>query len=327
MSQTEPNRDTTAAGSEDRPEPDATDRGTPPGAPAAPLDDEDDEAFLSWKLLVAVAVVLAVVAVGAWVLVGGSKKDETATRTGTSAPLAQELPAVRDDFDRPDNGTTLGKTTTGEDWVAVSGTWGVKERQAYVAAKNTSGPRNMAVVDLGSGDGSVQAKASKLVDGWGLVFRYRGPNAWWAIKAVPKVGTFNIVKFQNGEEVRVDNSGLTKLTDAMTVRVEFVGQSITVFLDGNPVRTVNDPYLVNDGTQAGLFADGPASVEARWAEFVARKGTITPLVTAVPKPGTPGSATGGGANGAAKQPAAPTSSTAPSGPTTTAAAVPPASSP
>lgn len=294
----------------------------PPPVPAADGTGggEDDDAFLSWKVLVAVAVVLAVVAVGAWVLVGSRKKDESSTRTGNTVPAGEELPAIRDDFDRPDNATTLGKTTTGEDWEAVTGTWGVKDKQAYVAAKNTGGPRNMAVVDLGSGDGSVQAKMAKLVDGWGLAFRVRGPNSWWAIKAVPKVGTLNVVKFKDGDEVRVDNVGLVKFDDNTTIRVEFVGDLITVFVNGNPQRTFKDSYLMANGTKAGLFVEGPAVTDARWSEFVARKGSNGPPVTATPKPGTPGgggggtkpAAGGGGGGGAA-------STTRPSGPTTTKA--------
>ncbi|MFN8038170.1 MAG: hypothetical protein U0Q07_03070 [Acidimicrobiales bacterium] len=304
MSETDPTRD--AVPSVDPPSgaPTTTDAATSGSTPTAakggagedvptnPLDVDDDESFLSWKLLVAVVVVLAVVAVGAFALVSGRKKDETGAKTGTSTPSAQELPTIRDDFDRPDNATTLGKTATGEDWEAVTGTWGVKDKAAYVAAKNPNGPRNMAVVDLGTGDGAVQAKAAKLVDGWGLAFRVRGPNAWFALKAAPKAGTFNIVKFKDGQETKVDNIGLTKLTDDTTVRVEFNGKTITVFLNNNPVRTIEDADFATTGTKAGLFADGAAVAEGRWNDFKAVKGVDGPPVTAAPKPGTPGQGEG-----------------------------------
>ncbi len=302
MSETDPTRDAVPAvdppsgGAEPvtpsagAPEPAGAEAGDAPeaGPPPSDLDpDEDDESFLSWKLLVAVVVVLAVLAVGAFALVSGRKKDETGAKTGTSTPSAQELPAIRDDFDRPDNATTLGKTATGEDWEAVTGTWGVKDKAAYVAAKNPNGPRNMAVVDLGTGDGAVQAKAAKLVDGWGLAFRVRGPNAWFALKAAPKAGTFNIVKFKDGQETKVDNIGLTKLSDDTTVRVEFNGKTITVFLNNNPVRTIEDADFATTGTKVGLFADGAAVAEGRWNDFKAVKGVDGPPVTAAPKPGTP----------------------------------------
>lgn len=290
-----------------------------PEPPIVEPEPDDEETFLSWKLLVAVAVVLAVVAVGAWALFGGRKGSESAQRTSSTAAGSQELPAIRDDFDRPDNATTLGKTTTGEDWEAVTGTWGVSNKQAYLAAKNTNGPRNMAVVDLGTGDGSVQAKANKLVDGWGLAFRVRGPNAWWALKAVPKAATMNIVKFQDGQEIKVDNVGLTKLGDDTTVRVEFVGDTITVFLNGNAVRTIQDSYLLSNGTKAGLFADGTGATEARWSEFVAKKGSNGPPVTAAPKPGTPGPSTASTTSGAPRSTTTRAgSSTTPTTPTTPA---------
>jgi hypothetical protein len=291
--------------------------------PVIEPEPDDEETFLSWKLLVAVAVVLAVLAVGAWALFGGRKGTDNAQRTSSTAAGSQELPAIRDDFDRPDNATTLGKSTTGEDWEAVTGTWGVANKQAYLAAKNTNGPRNMAVVDLGTGDGSVQAKANKLVDGWGLAFRVRGPNAWWALKAVPKAATFNLVKFQDGNEIKVDNVGLTKLGDDTTVRVEFVGDTITVFLNGNAVRTIQDSYLLSNGTKAGLFADGAGATEARWSEFVAKKGSNGPPVTAAPKPGTPGPSTASTAPGASsttRPPGGP--STTRAGSTTTPASAP-----
>lgn len=318
MSETDPTRDAAPAADP------APATGTADPVPSDVDPDDDEESFLSWKLLVAVAVVLVVLAVGAWALVSGRKKDETGAKTGTTAAgSTQDLPSIRDDFDRPDNATTLGKTSTGEDWEPITGTWGVKDKSAYVAAKNPSGPRNMVVVDLGTGDGSVQAKAAKVVDGWGLAFRVRGPNAWWALRAAPKAGTFNIVKFKDGQETKVDNVGLTKIGDDTTVRVEFNGKTITVFLNGNPVRTIEDGDLATTGTKAGLFADGAATTDGRWNDFKAVKGVDGPPVTATPKPGTQGNqgnqgagkstTTAGGSGGAAKPS---TSTTAKAGGTT-----------
>jgi len=350
MSETDPTRDAeptvepptaasgaapaTATGPADAKPTDGPPAGAREDIPSTDLDVDDDESFLSWKLLVAVAVVLVVLAIGAFALVSGRKKDETGAKTGTSTPSAQDLPAIRDDFDRPDNATTLGKTATGEDWEAVTGTWGIKDKSAYVAAKNPNGPRNMAVVDLGTGDGAVQAKAAKLVDGWGLAFRVRGPNAWFALKAAPKAGTFNIVKFKDGQETKLDNIGLTKLSDDTTVRVEFNGKTITVLLNNNPVRTVEDADFATTGTKAGLFADGPAVAEGRWNDFKAVKGVDGPPVTAAPKPGTPGqqgdgtaksSTTVAGQGGTAKPkaPAGPAKSST----TTTAGGATPSSTP
>ncbi len=259
----------------------------PAPAPAA-ADEEWDEAdsILSWKLLVAIAVVLGVLGLGAMVVLNGRKADTNASTTGTDKAGGgqQNQPAVRDQFDRADNSAGLGKARTGEDWEAVSGTWGVKEGKAYISVLNDKGPRNLAVVDIGSGDGSVQATASKFTDGWGLVFRYRGPNAYWYIAGSASAKTFNVFKVKDGKSAKpdgVENIGLVKgLEDGTTIKVEFVGPTITVFVNGSPVKTFTDSYLQTQGTKAGLIGEGKKVADARWSEFVALKGLDAPSVTA-----------------------------------------------
>jgi len=264
----------------------------PPPAVAAgtPGDEWDDaDSILSWKLLIAIAVVLAFVGVGAMVVVNGRKSDPATVtgsgtdKGGTGGAGSQDAPAARDSFERPDSSSGLGKSVTGEDWEMVAGTWGISGNQAYVSALNDKGPRNIAVVDLGAGDGSVQAKAAKLTDGWGLVFRYRGPNAFWAITAVLPTKTFNVWKFENGKAENVGNIGLVKYDEGATVKVEFVGPSITVFVNGTAIRTITDSYLQSQGQGAGLYGDGKKVVDARWSEFVARKGLTAPSVTVASK--------------------------------------------
>lgn len=277
----------------------------PTAVAPAPDDWDDADSILSWKLLIAIAVVLAIVGVGAMVMVNGRKADPATTtgsgpdKGGTGGASSQDAPAARDSFERPDSSSGLGKSVTGEDWEMVAGTWGIGGNQAYISAANDKGPRNIAVVDLGAGDGSVQAKAAKLTDGWGLVFRYRGPNAFWAITAVLPTKTFNVWKFENGKAENVGNIGLVKYEEGATVKVEFVGPSITVFVNGTAIRTINDSYLQSQGQGAGLYGDGKKVVDARWSEFVARKGLTAPSVTVVskgptttkPKAGTEGGST------------------------------------
>jgi hypothetical protein len=247
-------------------------------------EDDWDEAdsILTWKLLVGLVVALVVVAVVA-VALFGKKKDDTASGKGTTSGTNPSVPTIRDDFGRPDNPDSLGKTPGGEDWQSVLGTWGVKDRQAYVSQKN-SGPRNIAVIDLGQGDGSVSAKAAKMTPGWGLVFRYRGNNAYWAIEAInlspdkPTSG-FKLLKFENGTPTNIQGANCIKqLSDGSEVRVEFAGPVISVLVDGKAICTVNDPYLQAQ-TKVGLFVTEQGVATARWSDFVATKGLANPPVT------------------------------------------------
>lgn len=270
-------------------DPEPTDADTTSDRDLAAKDSDEwdeEESILTWKLLVAVAVVLGVLFVGAFFLFSNKKKDNVATTDSTSpaTTAASQLPAIRDAFDRPDN-KELGKAGTGEDWQAITGTWGIGGKQAYVVERNKSGPRNVAVLDTGSADGSVSAKPAKLVDGWGLVFRYRGPNAYWYIQWNDQFKAFHVFKVQDGKatEAVKGGVGVPSSKDGMAVKVEYSGPSITLFIDGKPLETINDPFLKAE-TKVGLFASDKAADTARWAEFSAQKGLNGPPLTAAPDP-------------------------------------------
>jgi hypothetical protein len=79
--------------------------------------------------------------------------------------------------------------------------------------------------------------------------------------------------------------------DGAQLRVEYVGSTITVFLNDSPIRTVSDTYL-QDQTKVGMYIDKVGQPEARWTDFVATSGPNDPVRTAPPaKPqGTAGTA-------------------------------------
>ncbi len=301
---------------------------TEPGAEStaeAELDDDYDDyddygdewdesdSILTWKLLVGLVVALVVIAVVAVALFGKKKDDAAGGKGGATSGTNPSVPTIRDDFDRPDNPDSLGKTPGGEDWQAMLGTWGVKDKQAYVSQKN-SGPRNVAVIDLGQGDGSVSAKAAKMTPGWGLVFRYRGANAYWAIEAInlsPEKPTsgFKLMKFENGKPTNIQGANCVKqMSDGSEVRVEFAGPVISVLVDGKPICTINDSYLQNQ-TKVGLFVTEQGVSSARWSDFVATKGLSGPPAS-VKRPVPPG---GGGGQTQPGQPGQTPSTTAPGG--------------
>lgn len=261
--------------------------GPGPSVQAPPVDDgwSDDESVLSWKLFAGVFVVLAVLGVAAFALFGGGE-EETA-KGGTSANAA-----VADDFDRADNATSLGDTTTGQAWTAVAGTWGIQGEAAYVAVPNQgAGGRNVAVVDLGSSNGAVEATASGISAGWGLVFRYQGPNNYWMVAAAPEFGTYNLQKVVDGQVVAAVKGGLgnAAVTDGTKVRVEFSGPTVTVKINGNLLKSIQDPAL-QSATNVGLVVPKGGADAARWDDFAAERGAAS-------VPAAPGGGAGAGGAG------------------------------
>jgi hypothetical protein len=75
----------------------------------------------------------------------------------------------------------------------------------------------------------------------------------------------------------------------MNVRVEFVGPTITVFVDDAPIHTVTDNYL-QDQTKVGMYVDKAGVADARWGAFVADSQIQgTPRTAPNRPPGTRGS--------------------------------------
>lgn len=240
-----------------------------------------EDSLLSWQLAAAIFAVLVLVAFGAYRMF--SNKGDGGSSAGKGGETSGSGEAdIRDNF----AGTStdgLGQTTTGQSWEVVSGTWGKADGHAYVAAPSTTGGgRSIALVDLKSNNGSVSARAVKLTDGWGLVFRYKGPYNYWMLVAAPKFGIYNLVKVQDGKVVSAGNSGLAKQADGTVVRVEYSGPNISIYVDNQLVKTISDPVNQN-ATKVGLVAQAGAK-DARWGEFAAKRlpGAPAPVSGAAP---------------------------------------------
>lgn len=272
--------------------------------PPTPADDgwSEEESVLSWKLFLGVFVALAVLGIGAYALFGGGADDDVATGPSVAPPALGDA-TVADDFDRPDTAASLGTADTGQPWEALAGTWGIVGQQAYVATPNAEGGRrSLAVVELGSGNGSVSATASTMANGWGIVFRYRGPFDYWMLQASTEFATYNLVKVVGGELVPVTQGGigLAPIADGTRVGVEFQGTTISIVLDDQVVKIFEDPELQN-GTKVGMIVPASGASTARWDDFTAQAAPPT-----VPGGGAgaggaganAGGAGGGGAGGA-----------------------------
>jgi hypothetical protein len=225
-------------------------------------------------LLFGLLIVVSSLGVLAYILIDGNNDDGTAdggTPTESAAPPLASTATVADDFDRPDSSDALGSASTGQQWEMPAGTWGVADEKAYVAIRNANEfGRSWAVLDLGSGNGSVSAKAATMANGWGIVFRYRGPFNYWMLQASTEVATYNLVKVVDGELEPVADGGigLAPIRDGTKVGVEFQGQTITISMNDQTVALFRDPHLQNE-TKVGMIVSSGGVDTARWDDFTA----------------------------------------------------------
>lgn len=228
--------------------------------------------------------VLLVVGLGAYKLWGNPKAPDPAKAdTVAAGPGAAPAPTT------PESGGTgvtdafagtstdgLGTAETGQVWETVTGTWGKADGHAYLVTPNPEGGnRSIAVVDLGSGNGSVTATVTKMTPGWGLVFRYKGQFNYWMLQASPKFGTYNLVKVDDGKAVSVGNSGLSKQDPGTVVGVRFQGDQISIVVNGTDAGTFTDASFAG-ATKVGLLAADQGAKDAQWSAFTATKLSATP---------------------------------------------------
>jgi hypothetical protein len=183
---------------------------------------------------------------------------------------------ITDAFDR--TGAGLGATGRGQTWVVPTpGAWGTDDGEAFVTDPNPSpGGRTMALVPLGSDNGEVGATISRSAAGWGLVFRYRGPNEFWLLTSSPKFASYNLQHVTDGRARAVDKVSMARQSPGTQVTVRFQGPQIVIEVDGKAVKTVNDSEGGNGGYKVGLvLADGSVT-DARWRDFEARRLALSP---------------------------------------------------
>jgi hypothetical protein len=212
-------------------------------------------------------------------------------------PLAASPPRtlIRDSFDRTAAG--LGSTDTGQQWkTPTPGAWNTADGEAYVATPNPDpAGRTMALVDLGSDNGSVQATIAGSAQGWGLVFRYRGPNEFWTLTASTRFASYNLTHVTKGRAEQADRLPMGRQTAGTVVGVQFQGSQVTILIDDRPAKTITDPDGGNGGRQVGMVLADGTTTEARWREFEARRLPLSPdrrVTSSVAGDGTAPQATG-----------------------------------
>jgi hypothetical protein len=240
--------------------------------------DVDGPASPKWRRLrrspvghrrdwIAVVALFAVLAVGGVVLAVVTRPSST-TRTVSASGVPPRGPntAIYDRFDRADS-ATLGQAETGQAWKVVGAPFGVQDGQVFIT-KADSAKRTVAIIGLGTSNGSVQATMTKIAAGNGIVFRYHDAFNFWALTAAPTFATWNLQKVVDGITTKVGNVGTTATADGTVIRVRFQDDHIAVDVNGVEQTVFVDNTFVNERT-VGILGVAEDTRPARWDNFVA----------------------------------------------------------
>lgn len=134
------------------------------------------------------------------------------------------MPAnITDNFDRADNPSSLGTTTTGQTWEAIVGTWGTSAGNAYNSALD--GFFNRVVVESGHSDVLVEVWIGN--DGGGV----------WAVAREDLIlycqtPHFQIQKWNGSGYTAIASSASELIGDGDCIGLECSGSTIKAYLNG-----------------------------------------------------------------------------------------------
>jgi hypothetical protein len=238
------------------------------------------------------AVLILLAAAGVVLAMATAPGKKSTANPSAKVPPRNLNTAVYDRFDRADAAQAIGTSETGQAWTIVGAPWGVKDRQASIGAA-ASGKRTIAVIGLGTSDGSAQVTLTKVASGAGLVFRYRDAFNYWAITAAPKFGTWNIVKVVGGQTINVANVGKSSVADDDTIAAKFQGTHISFQLNGKEIKSLDDPTFATE-RYVGMVGVADDAHAARYDNFV---GTVARSQAPTASSTTPAAPPGEGISG------------------------------
>lgn len=179
---------------------------------------------------------------------------------GNAVALLSGSTIVSDQFNRSNSTTAIGTADTGQTWTNTAGTWGINGNAAYVATP--SGANDLATVDSGKSDGSVQAVITAgTMTGQGLIIRLTDANNYIYIFAsdtstliigTDVAGSFNTIA-----------TGARAWVSGDVLKVRFSGQLITASVNGNVIASVSSAVNTT-ATKHGLLSTASAVATSRW---------------------------------------------------------------
>ncbi|HEX2578059.1 MAG TPA: hypothetical protein VHK88_17050 [Aquihabitans sp.] len=198
---------------------------------------------------------------------GGGAPPSTVPDPGND-PELEDPATIADDFERPDG--DLGAFPGAGAWTNQVGTIGVEKGTARTVAVDPDSPLQLATVDAGAADVTVEVRLPSPVDRAGIAIRVASPDRFIGLFATSDYGTYTLGRFENGELAEDDIIGNTDLSgvgvdDVIGIRA--VGSKVEVLTNGTVRNSFDDPKLEVDGTAVGLFAfldeSGPEPIDAR----------------------------------------------------------------
>jgi hypothetical protein len=210
---------------------------------------------------------------GAGLIAGPGQPSTHARWSGFSAVpepspglLDPATATIRDSFER-ELRVGLGATDTGQAWVGVHGGWGLHPGTAHVSVISPDGI-NLAMIDTGFVDGTVEASFGVVDNGAGVAFRCKdAANCWW-VQGARGYGTWVVQRTVDGKTTVVGTFGTTGAVSGSTVSVQMHGRDLTFFLNGKPRFRVSSQVLM-DARGAGLFLLGSNAQQSTWVRFLA----------------------------------------------------------
>lgn len=151
---------------------------------------------------------------------------------------------LADTFDRADTTSGLGTATTGQTWTVSAGTFGILNGEAYA----TSAVNTRAVIDTGYSDGEVSVSVTVTGGQEWLIFRFQDSNNYFRFGT--SGGILQLQKVESGSAQQISTFA-AKLPIGGDLSVKFVGNQISLYLNGNLLETVTST-LFQTATKIGL---------------------------------------------------------------------------
>lgn len=170
------------------------------------------------------------------------------------------LPAS-DNFNRADNSSSLGTSSSGHTWSALRGTWGINSNQGYMATNGNG--QNYVVIDVGAANITVECTFPTATTGCGVSFRGTDESnifIWYKINS----SLVNCYKRVSGSYTELFSLS-ESMVDGDTLKVVCNGNSIELYRNGTLKTTLTESFN-NTAPKHGLYKEG-SSTTARWDTF------------------------------------------------------------
>lgn len=186
---------------------------------------------------------------------------QTFTDSPAAASLSNPTVYVADTFDRADNASSMGSTSTGSAaWTSLVGTWGIQSNRAYISA-GVSALTCLASVECGIADGTISTTIATATStsNSGLTFRVTDVNNLYVLEGGNGSTTAKIYKRVSGTFTQIaESAGNVHFNAGDVISVVLSGSSIIAKQNGTTIVSVTDSTHLTQ-TKHGLYHTAAAS--------------------------------------------------------------------